>query len=143
MQIFHRPPECRARALLTACDLPASDLESHHFDNFLGCGTPAALQGIVGLEIFGAVALLRSLAVAEAARGAGCGRALVAAVETYAKEQGVRDLYLLTTTAEHFFARLGYARAERDTAPTPIQRSKEFTDLCPDSAAFMAKHLMD
>jgi amino-acid N-acetyltransferase len=143
MQIFHRPPECRARALLVACDLPTSDLASHHFDHFLGCGTTEALQGIVGLEIFGALALLRSLAVAKDARGSGCGKALVAAAETYAKQKGVRDLYLLTTTAERFFARLGYLGAERDTAPVPIQRTREFADLCPDSAVFMVKHLAD
>lgn len=141
MQIFHRPPAHRVRELLAACDLPTADLESRHFESFLGCGTAANPQGIVGLEIFGAVALLRSLAVAEEARGFGCGTALVAAAEHYAKEQGVRELYLLTTTAERFFARLGYTRADRNTAPEHIKRTQEFSGLCPESAAFMAKKL--
>lgn len=143
MQIFHRPPESRSRQLLVECDLPTSDLKSHHFAHFLGCGTAEALQGIVGLEIYGSVALLRSLAVAKEARGSGCGQALVTGAENYAKEKGVRELYLLTATAERFFARLGYAAAERDTAPEQIKCTNEFSDLCPDSAAFMMKKLMD
>lgn len=141
MQIFHRPSEARARALLAQCNLPTEDLDSHHFEQFLGCGSQEDLKGIVGLEIFGSVALLRSLAVSEETRGLGYGKILVAGTETYAKEKGVRELYLLTTTAEHFFIRLGYARAERNTAPEPIRGTKEFSDLCPDSAVFMVKKL--
>lgn len=143
VQIYHRPPESRSRELLAACELPAEDLETQHFDHFLGCGPADDPQGIVGLELFGAVALLRSLAVAEAARGRGCGKALVAEAQNYAQAQGVRTLYLLTTTAADFFARLGYARVERNTAPEQIQRTKEFADLCPESAALMIKQLED
>ena len=141
MRIFCRPPEGRSRELLAECDLPTSDLESRHFDNFLGCGSSDDLKGIVGVEIFGSVALLRSLAVAEEARGLGFGKALVASAEKYAKEKGVRELYLLTTTAGDFFARLGYSRADRNTAPEQIKGTKEFSGLCPDSAAFMVKKL--
>ncbi len=141
MQIFHSPFEARARALLTQCHLPTDDLDSHHFEHFLGCGSHEDIKGIVGLEIFGSVALLRSLAVSEEARGLGYGKALIAGIETYAKEKGVRELYLLTTTAEHFFVQLGYTQEKRNTAPEPIKRTKEFSDLCPDSAVFMVKKL--
>ena len=127
--------------MLAECDLTTSDLESRHFDDFLGCGTAEDLKGIVGLEVFGSVALLRSLTVAKEARGLGYGKALVASAENYAKDKGVRELYLLTTTAESFFARLGYSRRDRNTAPQQIKRTKEFSDLCPDSAAFMVKKL--
>ena len=74
-------------------------------------------QGIVGLERFGSVALLRSLAVAAELRGTGVGKALVAAAEEYAQTKNVQTLYLLTTTAADFFARLGYA-------PLPRSRSR-------------------
>ncbi len=141
MRIFHNPPEHRLLELLANCDLPTSDLKSHHFENFLGCGTAEDLKGIVGLELFDSIALLRSLAVAEEVRGSGCGKALVKEVENYAIEKGVRKLYLLTTTAEGFFARLGYTLADRNGAPEEIKSTKEFSGLCPDSAAFMAKKL--
>ena len=141
MQIFHKPPENRSRALLTECDLPTLDLESHHFDHFLGYGTANDLKGIVGVEIFGSVALLRSLAVAKQARGLGYGKKLVEGIENYAKAKGVNELYLLTTTAEDFFLGLGYAHAERTIAPEQIRLTKEFSDLCPDDAVFMRKIL--
>ncbi len=143
MEIFKRPLEQSSRKLLADCGLPSSDIESSHFDNFLGCGTNKDLKGIVGLELFNSVALLRSLAVASASRGLGCAKVLVSEIESYAKENGVRELYLLTTTAEKYFSGLGYSYAERNTAPDEIKNTKEFSGLCPDSASFMVKKLED
>jgi len=48
-------------------------------------------------------------------------------------------MYLLTTTAEAFFELLGFRRIERHAAPPEIQRSAEFSSLCPSSATVMAK----
>ena len=141
MQIFRHPPESRSREMLAECGLPTSDLESRDFDNFLGCGTPESPKGVVGLEILGSVALLRSLAVAKETRGLGCGKALGAEAENYAKDKGARELYSLTTTAESFFARHGYSRVERNAAPEQIKHTSEFSALCPDRAAFMVKKL--
>ena len=62
-------------------------------------------------------------------------------IENYAKAKGVNDLYLLTTTAEHFFIGLGYVYADRTVAPQKIKLTKEFSDLCPDDAVFMRKKL--
>ena len=58
-----------------------------------------------------------------------------------AQSRGVQELCLLTTTAEHFFERLGYQRAEREAAPASIRGTSEFTTLCPASAVFMRKRL--
>ena len=44
-------------------------------------------------------------------------------------------------TAECFFARLGYSRADKNTAPEQIKRTKEFSGLCSDSSTFMVKKL--
>ena len=139
MKIFHHPDEKNCLALLGACDLPTSDLEPHHFDHFLGCGTADELLGIIGVEIFSSVALLRSLAVAEKARGTGCGKALVTAIENYARERNIQELYLLTTTAKDFFIHLGYSIADRNAAPDDIRHTREFSGICPGSAIFMVK----
>lgn len=141
MEIIRRPSEGRSRALLTACDLPTADLQAHHFEHFWGCGDPENPQGIIGLELLGSVALLRSLAVAPEVRGTGMGKVLVAAAETYAKETGVGELYLLTTTAAAFFAQLGYAHGDRKAVPEPIKATQEFSGLCPSSATLMVKKL--
>lgn len=69
--------------------------------------------------------------------------ALVAKAEGHAKAHGVEEVYLLTTTAEGFFARLGYERVEREGAPESIRGTKEFSSICPSSAVLMRKLLRD
>ena len=141
MDIFRHPRAPQVEQLLAACELPASDLSPAHLEHFFACGAADAPRGVVGVELYGQAALLRSLAVAPKCRGIGCGKALVAEAESYARSRGVAQLYLLTTTAERFFERLGYAHAARESAPEEIRRTQEFSGLCPSSAAFMLKRL--
>jgi amino-acid N-acetyltransferase len=54
---------------------------------------------------------------------------------------GVETLLLLTTTAERFFARRGYAVGPRDAAPLEIRQTPEFAGLCPSSSVCMRKRL--
>lgn len=95
----------------------------------------------MGLELLGQEALLRSLVVEASHRGTGGGRTLVAAAEEHARAEGVRSVYLLTTTAAPFFERLGYSRVDRACAPATIQATREFISLCPATATFMVKLL--
>ena len=141
MNLFHRPPVDSSKKLLEKCKLPFLDLKSSYLDDFLGCGSSDNLHGIVGIERFGSVALLRSLAVDESARGLGCAKALVLEIEKYAKVNEVSNLYLLTTTAEKFFIKIGYIPIERSLAPEAIRDTKEFSGLCPSSAVLMMKRL--
>lgn len=142
MSAFFRPSSVPAVAqLLAEAGLPSSDLTAAHLAHFLACGSRDAPDGIVGVELYGSVALLRSLAVSAKCRGRGCGRALAAEAERYARSQGARDIYLLTTTAERFFERSGYARVEREAVPAAIRRTAEFATLCPSGSAVMFKRL--
>jgi amino-acid N-acetyltransferase len=119
--------------------LPSSDLDDAMLEHFFYMGLAAEPAALVGLELFGEVALLRSLVVAPDLRSGGTGSALVAHVERHARERGVRALYLLTTTAEKFFAGRGYRRVDREAIPDPIRSTREFADLCPATAAIMVK----
>lgn len=141
MHIYPHPPAAKVKDLLTACKLPVSDLQAAHFEHFFGCGSEKVPQGVVGIELYGKVGLLRSLAVSEAARGHGCGSELVKEAEKHAAANGVDALYLLTTTAEQFFAFLGYVKVERASLPEAIQRTSEFSALCPSSSIAMVKYL--
>ena len=139
--IRRRPARRGAESLLSGAGLPSVDLTDDHLDHFFFCGAPDAPTGLVGLELYGDAALLRSLAVAPGARSAGLGSALVTHAEAHARSQSVRGRYLLTTTAESFFAQRGYARVDRGRAPPAIRATREFGELCPSHSAFMFKSL--
>jgi ribosomal protein S18 acetylase RimI-like enzyme len=70
---------------------------------------------------------IRALAVRPVARGAGVGRALLAAVIQRAVSEGVRHLVLFTqsdmTTAHYMYEKAGFVRlADRDWSPEPGTR---------------------
>ena len=93
------------------------------------------------MERYRDAGLLRSVAVAPEWQGSGVGRALVERVLHAGRAEGIRDVYLLTTTAEHYFPRLGFACVARSDVPDPVQASEEFKDACPASAVVMRKPL--
>ena len=121
-------------ALLSAADLPVEDLNDTMLDAFVVATEGEVCVGVVGLEIHGSCALLRSLAVEPRHRARGLGSRLVDAVETEARFRGVTALYLLTTTAPAFFERLGYTAHDRAAVPPAIAATTEFSSLCPDTA---------
>jgi amino-acid N-acetyltransferase len=137
-----RPPHSSAIALLESQGLPVSDLTVAHLEHFFYAGDDGSPSGLVGLEIYDSVALLRSLVVANRVRSQGLGSALVHHAEQFAESHKIRSIYLLTPTAEPFFSRLGYRRLDRAQAPTSIARTPEFSQLCPATSAFMCKSLL-
>lgn len=101
-----------------------------------------ALIGVVGLETSGEDGLLRSLCVDERKRTSGSGKQLVSFIENYAKEHGVKNLYLLTTTAAPFFTNRSYETIDRSVVPAAIRETSEFASVCPASATVMRKKLV-
>ena len=98
-----------------------------------------ALVGAVALEMYPDSALLRSLVVDRAAQGQGLGGRLTQAAIDEARRRGVKAIYLLTTTAEHFFPRFGFVAVDRQSMPASIQGSIEFQSACPASAIAMRR----
>jgi amino-acid N-acetyltransferase len=127
------------RRLLGFEHLPTDDVTEELLNNFLVLRQGELVLGAVGLECYGEVGLLRSLVVGEETRRRGRGAELVAAAESLAKKVGVESIYLLTTTAESFFASLGYRRLHRDEAPAQIRATMQFRALCPAAAVLMVK----
>jgi amino-acid N-acetyltransferase len=159
-----RPAEPRDREyveqLLAENGLPTSDLDSAYSSLFV-CESanfePSAGEspdgeppegervGVGGLEVEGdaedAAGLLRSVAVEESARGAGYGTAICERLLDRARADDLDSVFLLTTTAEGFFADLGFQTVEREQVPDPIRGTAEFSDLCPASATCMKRSL--
>jgi N-acetylglutamate synthase-like GNAT family acetyltransferase len=129
-------------ALLAEAGLPAHGVAEAFADFVVAeSGDHHRLVGAAGLELHGGHALLRSVVVANATRGTGVGAALVDAALERARRRGCSDVYLLTTTAEGWFPRLGFARIERAAVPAPLFESVEFREACPASAAVMMRSL--
>lgn len=130
-------------ALLGQAQLPHSDLGVHSLAQFLVARVEGAtgLVAAVGIEAVMPSGLLRSLVVADTQRGLGLGAKLLEAVEARARELGIEELILLTTSAEPFFVRHGYARIARADAPLGLRATSEFASLCPASAVCMRKRL--
>lgn len=97
--------------------------------------------GYIGLEGTGPDSLLRSLVVKRPYLRQGYGRLLVERLEELCGDGTIERLHLLTIGAAPFFRRLGYVDADRATAPASITASREFTSLCPASAAYLVKAL--
>lgn len=124
-------------ALLSACALPTDGAQSHLAD-FVVVEDENSLLGTAGVEVYGNVGLMRSVAVSPRSRGHGVGNRLVAAVQTLAHARGVQQLCLLTTTAASYFEARGFARQDRAAAPAALLASAEFRGACPASAVFMS-----
>jgi amino-acid N-acetyltransferase len=139
--IHQAPRRADVIGLLESASLPTSDLSDGDMTDFFYAGPSGAPIGIVGLQFYGSDALLRSLVVSASHRAQGLGQELVEHAEQHARTRGVATVYLLTTTAEHFFRSRGYVVTPRDSAPPAIRSTPEFASLCPASSAFLSKRL--
>jgi amino-acid N-acetyltransferase len=74
--------------------------------------------------------LLRAVAISESMQQHGYGKALVNRMVAEAKARGIKNLYLLTTTAPKFFEKQGFLRQNRDNIIGPIVGSVEFENAC-------------
>lgn len=126
-------------ALLRGAGLPHEDFSPHVADFLVARDTQGAVVGAVGAERGGEEALLRSLVVAPELRGAGLGGRLVEELERRAAAWGVRRWWLLTTTAEAFFAARGFRVVQRCAAPEVMRVTGQFSGGCGSSALCMTR----
>ncbi len=105
-----------------------------HLDDFLLAESGRSLVGAIGLERYGRIVLLRSLAVAPEAEGRGLGARLVEALLERARRLGVDEVYLLTTSAAGYFPRFGFEAVSRAELPASLSASEQLRGACPASA---------
>lgn len=134
-------PDAELQALLEECGLPVADLFEEKAMAFFGCREDGNLVAVVGMETGIDSVLLRSLAVAPTHRGRGLARRLVAFVEHLTGARGKETLFLLTDSVPDFFRALGYTDVPRERAPDWIRAGAQFSELCPQDAAFLSKSL--
>jgi amino-acid N-acetyltransferase len=114
---------------------------AEHFATFVVAESGEDVVGAAGLEVYGPYGLVRSVVVAPERKGQGLGRGLTHQLLAQARARGLEAVYLLTTTAPDFFARLGFERIAREAAPAPLWASAELQGACPASAIVMRLNL--
>ena len=127
-------------AALEDAGLPTDDLHEPG-RRFFRFEDDAGLIGYGGLEHVGSDVLIRSIVVTDGRRSSGLGAAILSWLEAEAARLQATGLYLLTTSASAFFQRQAYVVLPRSAAPTAVAASRQFSALCPASAAFMFKEL--
>ncbi len=128
------------RRLLETQHLPLDGIDEH-ISTMVVAKEGSEVVGAAAVELYADGALLRSVVVDPMARGQGLGHRLSDAVLSIAKDRGTRSVFLLTTTAEKFFPKLGFEQIVRDDVPASVQASIEFRSACPASAVVMRKRL--
>ena len=123
--------------LLRRTDLPDREVAERFGHYFVVREDDGRVVGLAGLEVHGADALLRSVAVDPPYRDQGLGGSLVGAALERARRLKLRAVYLLTTTAREYFLGQGFADCSREEAPEAIRGSWEFRAGCPSTAALM------
>ena len=129
-------------ALLLANKLPL-DGAREHLSNSLLALSNGEVVGSAGAEIYGAIALVRSVAVAPGLQKRGIGRLLIERLIQEARSRNASALYLLTVTAPEYFAQYGFKRDKIEQAPQALKASAELQGACPACAAFMALPLRE
>lgn len=131
------------RTLLRDASLPTDGLDEQFGPGYVLAEEDGVLVGAMGIERYGPYGLLRSAVTAPSRRGRGLGQALANERIAWARDQRLKALYLLTTTAADFFARFGFRPVERPAVPEEIRGSREFAVACPESAVVMTLPLGD
>lgn len=125
--------------LLKINNLPTEDIDANV--ELFGIFEDEKLIATAGLEKYESIGLLRSVSTMLEVRGKGFGKIITAETENYALQNGISEMYLLTTTAKDFFAKDGYALVNREGVPEEIKQTKQFSSVCPSSATIMKKDL--
>ena len=126
--------------LLKRQSLPPDGLTDHAATTVVA-RQDGRVVGSAAVEMYADGGLLRSVAVDDSLKGQGLGRALTEQAVALARAAGLDALYLLTTTAEGYFPKLGFERTTREDVPAGVRSSVEFTSACPASAIVMRKRL--
>lgn len=124
------------RELLTASDLPTAGVDQH-WKTFLVARDGDRIVACGGAEAYQFAALIRSVVVTPEHRKHGLGRRIVRQLLDRLASRGLREFYLLTTTAEEYFRKRGFKTIDRDEVHPQLLDSREFQDACPDTAVCM------
>jgi N-acetylglutamate synthase-like GNAT family acetyltransferase len=129
-------------ALLEANKLPLDGAQDN-LATYLLAIQGQEIIGTAGAEVYGDIALLRSVAITPGLQRQGVGKQLVSRLLQEARRRQIAKVYLLSVTAPEYFAQFGFKRGPRENAPAALHASAEFQGACPACAALMSLTLIE
>jgi amino-acid N-acetyltransferase len=124
------------KKILEANALPVAGVDEH-WRTFLVARDGGDVIGCGGAEAYQVAALIRSVAVLPEYRSHGVGRRIVRQLLDRLAAHGLREFYLLTTTAEDYFRKRGFKKIDRDEIHPQLLASRELQGACPAGAICM------
>lgn len=128
--------------LLKNNNLPTVDIPDSSIQLYIGSYNDETI-GIIGIEIYEKIGLLRSLAVQDSFKKLNVGTKLINKLFDQKKQNNIKDVYLLTETAEDYFTKFNFDKVDRSNIPDIIMETSEYKDICPNSAVVMHKNLIE
>ncbi|WP_454857861.1 arsenic resistance N-acetyltransferase ArsN2 [Rhizobium binxianense] len=123
------------KVALTDAHLPTDDIEDSGRTFFKAMSADGRIVGFSGVERCDGDYLLRSVVVQPDQRGTGLGKAVVEVTMASLDPDGA--VFLATTSAAPFFARLGFSEVPRDSVPAAVLATRQLSSICPSSATIM------
>ncbi|MGS2718489.1 arsenic resistance N-acetyltransferase ArsN2 [Eionea flava] len=130
----------RIVALLEEHSLPFDDC-AEHLQHFIVHEKVGGIVAVGGAEYYDGVGLIRSIVVSKSEQGKGIACLLINELLNAMKEADITQVYLLTTTASHYFEKKNFTIIERRDVPRSIQKTQQFSSLCPSSATVMRREV--
>lgn len=82
--------------------------------------------GMVGLEIYGDLGILRSLVLRSESWNSKVGVELLSLIIGYGWKKGLREIYLMTQISQDFFEYWGFVEVTWDDLPEHLRQSSQF-----------------
>ena len=128
------------RRLLSECGLPTLYIH-RHLKSFMVAKAGKKIVGVIGVEVYGRVGLLRSLCVERGYRGQGIAKMLNAKILAYAHKKKIERLYLFTWGAEKFVSKLGFRKIDKKRIPKSLRSTWQFRRFGPYPVVCMMKKI--
>jgi amino-acid N-acetyltransferase len=128
------------RRLLSECGLPTLYIH-RHLKSFMVAKVGKKIVGVIGVEVYGRVGLLRSLCVKKAYRDQGIAKMLNAKILAYVRIRKINRLYVFTWDAEKFASKLGFRKVDKKRVSKSIRSTWQFRSFKPYPVVCMMKKI--
>jgi N-acetylglutamate synthase-like GNAT family acetyltransferase len=108
---------------------------------FWRLGPASGPAGFIGVEQYGAVAVLRSILVTPDYKDHGYGAGLISLAAGKLRHAGVREIWAVTETAKSFFEHLGWMRRDDQDVPEPVRHMPLVDGTDTDGGIYMSTRL--